>query len=177
MERIRYTRVRNVRRPERGHFGDAGLDFYLPQDLTKEDLENLPGNYDLKYILDSDDRYLVAVTLAPHTRALIPSGVKVLLEPQESMLQVNNKSGVSTKSGLIFTAQVIDSPYTGEIHFGVVNTSEDYIQIQFDKKLVQLIHIPIFLTEPEEIPVTEYEGIAEFWGSRGSDGFGSTDNK
>ena len=27
-----------------------------------------------------------------------------------------NKSGISTKQGLIYTAEIVDSPYTGEIH-------------------------------------------------------------
>lgn len=30
-----------------------------------------------------------------------------------------NKSGVATKDGLTFTAEIVDSPYTGEMHIGI----------------------------------------------------------
>ena len=174
--RLRYNRVRNVRPLTRANEGDAGLDFYVPRDLTLSEINAKNPKSDLTIGLNPVNSRITKITLAPHSRILIPSGIRVLIEPRNSMLQANNKSGVSTKKGLIFTAQVVDSPYTGEIHIGVVNTSDSPVDILADEKLIQFIHVPIFLTEPEEIQEILYESEAEIWGTRGDKGFGSSDN-
>ena len=44
------------------------------------------------------------------------------------------------------------------------------------QKQTQFIHVPLFESEPEEIPNTLYEEIAKTWGTRGSKAFGSSDN-
>lgn len=133
---------------------------------------------------DSVDNYLpemrkelvVSVRVKPHARVLIPSGIRVLLEPRASMLMAANKSGVSTKKGLIFGAEIVDSPYTGEVHISLINTSSSEVVLNADEKVVQFIHVPIYDTEPEEIPLELYNQIAEDWGTRGDKGFGSSDN-
>ena len=38
MNRFRFIKVRDVKSPSRGNEGDAGLDFYIPEDLTLQDL-------------------------------------------------------------------------------------------------------------------------------------------
>lgn len=171
--RLRYNRIREVHSLTRANEGDAGLDFYVPVDLKPEEVydKNPNGGYQLTCFPDGKVKSII---LKPHSRILIPSGIRVLLEPRNSMLQANNKSGVSTKKGLVFTAEVVDSPYTGEIHMGVVNTSELPIEIKVGEKLIQFIHIPIFLTEPQEISNEAYDAIAENWGTRGDKGFGSS---
>lgn len=218
---LRYTRVRKVRPLVRANAGDAGLDFFVPTDLTVKDLMNCQADQVLKtygieietshfkwvvgngqviarlsddegcgvdhwtYHTNGADKYLpemmkesiLSIRLKPHSRVLIPSGIRVLLEPRASMLQANNKSGVSTKKGLIFGAEVVDSPYTGEIHISVINTSCSEVFINADEKLVQFIHIPIYDTDPEEIPHELYEEIATNWGTRGSKAFGSSDKQ
>lgn len=180
MYRLRFTRVRDVKTPSRGNSGDAGLDFYVPVDLRVKDLtfsttDKVEVNYkdingDLSEIVDS-------ISLPPHARVLIPTGIRVLIEPKDSMLMAANKSGIATKRGLIYTAEIVDSPYTGEIHIGILNTSDHTCTIHAGDKIMQFIHIPIIPTEPEEISQNEYEELAESWGTRGSNGFGSTDNK
>ena len=90
------------------------------------------------------------------------------------MLTAANKSGVATKLGLIYTAQIVDSPYTGEVHIGVLNTSSDFVILKPGQKLTQFIHIPIFDTTPEEISNDEYDKLSVNWGTRGNNGFGST---
>lgn len=42
----------------------------------------------------------ICVEISPGGRVLIPSGIKVLINPKESMLMAANKSGVATKDGL-----------------------------------------------------------------------------
>lgn len=41
MNRFRFIKVRDVKSPSRGNEGDAGLDFYIPEDLTLQDLVKL----------------------------------------------------------------------------------------------------------------------------------------
>lgn len=189
MNRFRFIKVRNVKAPHRGNEGDAGIDFFIPLNLTVEDLQkanqNVPevsvntqlGSRDPIHVTLSDDGSVDIITLAPHSRVIIPSGIKGLLEPEHSMLQVNNKSGVSTKKGLIFTAEVVDSTYTGEIHLCVANTTSYWANLRRGDKLVQLIHIPVYLTEPEEISEEAFKSEASSWSSRGAGWQGSTGNK
>lgn len=190
MNRFRFIKVRNVKAPHRGNPGDAGIDFFIPVDLQLEDLQKANQNVQGAHVtaclesqdpihvtLDRVDASVDTITLAPHSRIIIPSGIKGLLEPEQSMLQVNNKSGVSTKKGLIFTAEVVDSTYTGEIHLCVVNTTSYEVTLQRGDKLVQLIHVPVYLTEPEEIPEEDFKSEASNWSSRGTGWQGSTDNK
>lgn len=175
-ERFRFTRVRNVKSPTRGNEGDAGLDFYIPEDLILSDL--LKCNPDeLSCNVSFKDRVIDSIYLKPNSRILIPSGIRGLLEPKDSMLMVANKSGRSTKLGLIFTAQICDSPYVGEYHLGVYNTSPYVVELKAGQSLVQMIHTPIFLTKPEEIDNKSYEELSKNWGTRGTKGFGSSDKK
>lgn len=183
MNRLRFIKVRDVKSPSRGNDGDAGLDFYIPEDLTLQDLVNanpklmfhsetpVPGKVRLEYNPNNQVQFIY---IYPFTRILIPSGIMGLLEPRSSMLMAANKSGISTKMGLIYTAEIVDSPYTGEIHIGVYNTSHEFQIIEAGTKLVQFIHVPIYLTEPEEVTNEEFYNDAQYWGTRGNNGFGST---
>lgn len=188
--RIRFTKVREVISPNRNNANDAGIDFYVPTDLRAKDLLSIPANQGLnlanfsKYkegVVDVEDSLVkpddivTQIVLLPGEKVLIPSGIKVLIEPENSMLQAANKSGIASKQGLVFTAEIVDSPYVGEVHIGVVNTTLMAATIYAGKKLVQFIHVPIFLTQPEEISNYEYHEIAEGWGTRGEKGFGSGD--
>lgn len=176
MPRILFCRVREVRIPSRANDGDAGLDFYIPTNLTVEDLNKCNPN--LRHIgLSSRDGYIETITVYPQERILIPSGIRVLITPKESMLMAANKSGISTKYGLIFSAEIVDSPYVGEVHIGIINTGHQPVTLTRNQKVVQFIHVPIFNTTPEEIMLNYYEEIAKDWGTRGTDGFGSKDNE
>lgn len=175
MNRFRFIKVREVVSPNRANPNDAGLDFYVPTNLTSEDIHSKnefdSGGYDL-YI----EHFVRHIALQPGHRILIPSGIKVLLEPPASMLMAANKSGIATKKGLIFTAEIVDSPYVGEIHIGIYNTSQEIQVIEAGQKLVQFIHVPLYITEPEEIQQEEFYTESQMWGSRGDKGFGSSQN-
>ena len=95
------------------------------------------------------------------------------------MLMAANKSGVATKYGLTYTAEIVDSPYTGELHIGIQNASTEpvYVPLWEDKKIMQFVHVPIILSTPTEITNEEYEEKAKNWGTRGDKGFGAHDNK
>ena len=179
MNKLRFTKVREVPSPSRGNAGDAGLDFYIPTNLTPIELMGTSVNTEqqIRYACDLNTNYIQVIEIPPHCRVLIPSGIKVLIEPSESMLMAANKSGISTNQGLIFTAEIVDSPYVGEIHIGVYNTSQEAQVIEAGQKLVQFIHVPIYITEPEEIQQEEFYTESQMWGSRGGNGFGSSGSK
>lgn len=179
MNRFRFIKVREVVSPNRANPNDAGLDFYVPTNLTSEDIHS-KNEFDSEgYDLDVPfgEVFVRHIALQPGHRILIPSGIKVLLEPPASMLMAANKSGIATKKGLIFTAEIVDSPYVGEIHIGVYNASQEPQIIEAGQKLVQFIHVPVYITEPEEIQQEEFYSESQMWGSRGDKGFGSSQIK
>lgn len=178
---FKFVRVRDVHVPTRANAGDAGMDFYVPNDLTKVDLDransknNTYGN--ITFVRDKINKFIISkIVLPPNSRISIPSGIHGILEPEASMLQANNKSGISSNGGIIFSAEVVDSGYLGEIHLGVINTGQYSYVIEADKKLVQFVHIPIYLTKPEEIWGSEFVKLKtekELKSGRGEAGMGS----
>lgn len=191
---FKFVRVRDVHVPTRANKGDAGMDFYVPNDLTVDDIIKcntntnisicsiyannikVPSSNEVYCLINKVTDDLYRILIGPHTTCVIPSGIRGILEPEASMLQANDKSGVSSKKKLKVTASIIDSPYTGEIHHVVFNTSNEPVIIDLGEKLVQYIHIPIYLTQPEEISDSEFEKLKtekELKSGRGSDGMGS----
>ncbi len=162
---IQFTKVRNVKSPNRGTPQSAGIDFYVPE-------------YDEKFRSDLSSKnptlhsYLDRVIVPPHCRVLIPSGIHIKI-PENTALIANNKSGVATKKGLVFGASVIDSDYQGEVHLHLINTTDRDIEIMFGEKILQAILTPIYVPIPEEVESLDklYENHNS---ERGSGGFGST---
>tara|TARA_R110002167_G_scaffold350813_1_gene563173 strand:+ start:500 stop:931 length:432 start_codon:yes stop_codon:yes gene_type:complete len=141
---MKYSKVREVRSPNRGTKDSAGIDFYIP---TGFDQKVMPGE-----------------------SALIPSGIKVDI-PNGTMLQVCNKSGIAAKHGLLVGACIIDSDYQGEMHINVWNVSNKVVTLQAGTKIVQMILMPILLSEVEEVAL---EDLFTNETERGIGGFGST---
>lgn len=174
LQKIIFTKVRDVKSPNRANQHDAGIDFYIP--VINEQLINdiRDKNPDFNaYIITSDQLFL-----KPGQRILIPSGIKVWIENKQSALVAANKSGIATKRGLTFTAQVVDADYTGEIHIGLQNNSGRMVALQSNDKIIQFLHTPIIISNPEEVTNDNYnEVINSNTIDRGENGFGSTDKK
>lgn len=186
---LQYVRVREVHEPTRANKGDAGIDFYVPTNLQYSDLSK--ANQDAKNIILSSSGessftnmvsvecnfdHVTCIHMGPHTRVSIPSGIKMIIDPIYSMLQANDKSGVSSKKGLMVTAGIVDSPYVGELHLVVVNTTDYPVLIKAGEKLVQFIHVPIYMTKPEEISDRMFEILSQQKlekSGRGDSGMGS----
>jgi dUTPase len=91
-----------------------------------------------------------------------------------------NKSGVATKHGLIFGAQVVDYLYQGEIHISIINTSTKIIRIYEDMKLIQFLETPVFNSVIEIVENVTGEAVSFYDGmqiTRGEGGFGSSNKK
>ena len=193
--RLRFALSREVQLPKRAGEHEAGIDFFIPKNLTTEDIQK--ANKDVHDIVIyegvsewpaagqvclhvNENGFITDIWFGAGSRLIIPSGVHALIEPWASELIAANKSGVSTKKGLIFGAQVVDSTYTGEIHISLINPGENPQIISAGDKAIQFIHTPILLTRVEHI---EWDGLAGFlenakdWSERGDNWQGSTDNE
>lgn len=111
--------------------------------------------------------------LSPLSRVNIPSGIHCQMAEPGRALIAANKSGIASKTGLIFGAQVVDFEYQGEIHINVINTSSKVVRIYEDQKLIQFLETPIFTSIIEEVDNRSdlYKEIT----TRADGGFGSTD--
>tara|TARA_R110000737_G_scaffold296317_1_gene302906 strand:- start:414 stop:845 length:432 start_codon:yes stop_codon:yes gene_type:complete len=141
---MKYSKVREVRSPNRGTLESAGIDFYIPTGFSQK--------------------------VMPGESVMIPSGIKIDV-PHGSMLQVCNKSGIASKKGLIVGACIIDSDYQGEMHLNLWNVSNKAVVLDAGTKLVQMILVPILLPLLQEV-VEEELFVNET--ERGTGGFGST---
>jgi len=145
--KMKYSKTRSVKDPQRGHLYDAGIDFFVPWD--EPDL-----------------------TIAPGRACFINSGVKVNV-PKEHALVAFNKSGVASNKKLITGACVVDHGYQGEVHINLINTGTENQIIKPGDKIVQFVLIK--LGDPTVEAVPEHALFASV-SDRGTGGFGSTGN-
>lgn len=164
----------DVKSPERD-FGNAGIDFYIPKYtdtfVKAFNEKNLPAN---AYLESSTDGTFIIIPA--HGRANIPSGIRSFIS-NNIALEAQNKSGVSTKDGLIYGASVVDANYQGIIHLSVINTTSSTVKLPLGKKLVQFIPRLIDTSDIEvyrDIPLDKFYKNFEF-SNRGEGAFGSTD--
>lgn len=170
---IYFNLVRKVKEPKRANLHDAGIDFYMPEIDNKFIDDYLKLNPNSKIVSTEIES---RIEILPNERVLIPSGVRVWINDKSSALIAANKSGLASKFGLIFTAQVVDSDYTGEIHLGILNTGKEVKYFRPGDKVIQFVHTPIVLSELINIDNSKYDSIS-IGSDRGTGGFGSTDNK
>ena len=144
---MRFSKIRDVKSPSRAYEADAGIDFYIPNDVIWE-----------------------TFTLAPGTHITIPSGIRMEV-PRDAALIAYEKSGVAVKSGLITGARVVDSGYQGEINIHLVNPTNKPVIITRGQKIIQFLLVPIVHSELIETSNKDIHPIAS---SRGTGGFGSS---
>ena len=158
---LRFAKVRNVRSPERGTPGSAGIDFFIPEDFPN-------------------------TALYPNRDVLIPSGIKAQI-PEGYMLMGADKSGIAssreaknragmdhskgTPTSLIIGAKIVDEDYQGEIHIHIINVGQHPVILKPGMKIAQFILIPVLYAELTEVfECSLFDKDTE----RGSGGFGST---
>ena len=108
------------------------------------------------------------ITLGPHERALIPTGLFMAL-PDGTEAQVRPRSGLAAKFGIsvLNAPGTIDADYRGEVKVILVNLSNDSFVVNPGERVAQLV-----LAKYEKIEWDEVEILDET--ARGEGGFGST---
>ncbi len=108
------------------------------------------------------------ITLAPGERRLVPTGLKIALEPGYEA-QVRPRSGLALKHGVtcLNSPGTIDSDYRGEIGVILVNHGQVTFEIQRGDRVAQMVIAPY--TQAILAEVTELDET-----TRGIGGFGST---
>lgn len=180
MEKVYFAKTRDVKSPTRGTSKASGIDMFIPmfdekfiEDLMRKNpniCDIRPGSYE--YILSLSKDTGNKIFLAPHCRICIPSGI-VWKGKDGLSMNMHNKSGVATKKGLVYAAEVVDVDYTGETHISLINTSPYIVEICEGEKIVQILQEPITIDEPaectlEEITSQETERGAGWQGSTGT---------
>ena len=177
IDKIKICKTRNVKTPSRGTSVAAGLDFYVPYDLTQTDMENMFNktgsivNYNL-----NDDGYVTEMSVGPGQSVCIPSGIKAKI-PDGYCMEFHNKSGIACKKSLLCGAQLIDQDYTGEWHIDVHNVSGVHSAIiKAGDKIAQFV---MYKVEYPTVDVIESEELlfVDFKTERGDGAFGSTGEK
>jgi len=108
------------------------------------------------------------LTLAPGARALVPTGLKIALEPGYEA-QVRPRSGLALKHGLtcLNSPGTIDSDYRGEVGVILINHGQEPFLIRRGERIAQMV-----IARHEQAAMVEVESLDET--ARGAGGFGST---
>ena len=137
-----------------------GADLALPAYAT-------PGSAGLDLLAAiSDD-----ISLAPGSRALMPTGLAIAL-PEGYEAQVRPRSGLALKNGVtvLNSPGTIDADYRGEIGVILINHGDAPFVVTRGMRIAQLIVAPVTQwswVETTELPTT----------TRGAGGYGSTGMK
>ncbi|HUH09163.1 MAG TPA: dUTP diphosphatase [Brevundimonas sp.] len=108
------------------------------------------------------------VVLHPGERKLIPTGLKIALEPGYEA-QVRPRSGLALKHGVtcLNSPGTIDSDYRGEVGVILINHGQIAFEIQRGERIAQMVIAPY-----AQAVMAEVEALDET--ARGAGGFGST---
>lgn len=109
------------------------------------------------------------VTIAPHERAMIPTGIAIALESPAYCAFLYARSGLAAKHGIAPAncVGVIDSDYRGEVCAVLSNSSDVPFTVTDGERVAQLVIAPV---DQPRIEVVDELSDTE----RGADGFGST---
>jgi len=115
-----------------------------------------------------DLRSVEDLTIEPGKRALVHTGLVVLLPPMYEA-QVRPRSGLAIKNGVtvLNTPGTIDSGYRGEVGVILANFGDVPFVVKKGDKIAQMVIAPV--TQPE---IVETDVVDET--DRGAGGFGST---
>lgn len=173
IEKLQITKVRNVKTPARGTSVAAGLDFYVPEDLTKEDILEMEKKTGHELIVDfGPDGFVKNMYIGFGQSACIPSGIKARL-PDGYCMEFHNKSGIACKRGLVAGSCLIDQDYTGEFHIDVHNVSARQAVVSAGDKIAQFVMYKVEYPTVQVVD-SEQELFAGMDSERGDGAFGST---
>jgi dUTP pyrophosphatase len=108
------------------------------------------------------------LTIAPHERAVIPTGFAIALPPGFEA-QIRARSGLAAKHGIMPANGIgtIDADYRGEVGVILLNTSNVPFVVEPDMRIAQMV-----IARYEVAHWSEVESLEET--IRGTGGYGST---
>ena len=111
------------------------------------------------------------VMVAPHERAIIPTGIAIAL-PAGYEAQVRGRSGMAAKYGVMPANGVgtIDADYRGEIGVILLNTGNEPFVVEPGMRVAQMV-----IAKYERVEWDEVEELDET--ERGTGGYGSTGHR
>lgn len=166
MLNLKIEKLTEVEMPNKAHKEDAGIDFYLPKDLTYI-IQNGKG-INIEAYKDGDV-VKTAIAIYPQESVLLPMGVRTKFDEGWALVFFN-RSGIASKKHLFRGACIVDSNYRGQLFVNLTNVSNQKQYLLAGEKLIQALFIPV----PE---VDIQEGKVDIDTERGENGFGSTNNK
>ena len=115
-----------------------------------------------------DVRSVEDVTLAPGARALVRTGL-VLMLPPDAEAQVRPRSGLALKHGVtvLNSPGTIDAGYRGEVGVILVNLGAEPFVVEKGMKIAQLVVAPV--AQAAVVEVSDVDAT-----DRGAGGIGST---
>ena len=115
-----------------------------------------------------DVRSVADIVIAPGKRALVPTGLVMLLPPGYEA-QVRSRSGLALKHGVtvLNTPGTIDSGYRGEVGVILANFGDSDFMVRKGDKIAQIVIAPV--TQPDIVESDTVDST-----DRGAGGFGST---
>jgi dUTP pyrophosphatase len=125
-------------------------------------------NYATEGAAGLDLRSAESLTLKPHARALIATGIAIAL-PENFEAQVRPRSGLAIKCGVtvLNSPGTIDCDYRGEIKVPLINHGDQDFVIARGDRIAQMIIAPV-------VQVTLIEVANLNATARGDAGFGSS---
>jgi dUTP pyrophosphatase len=108
------------------------------------------------------------VTIAPGTREMIPTGLKIAL-PHDTEAQVRPRSGLAARHGItvLNTPGTIDADYRGELNVILINLGDQSFVVRRGDRIAQLVVAPVLRAELRRVATLDDT-------PRGGGGFGST---
>lgn len=92
----------------------------------------------------ADLRTRESVTLSPGARALVATGVRILL-PRGAVGLICPRARLAERTGVALAngVAVLDSSYTGEVSITLWNTSAEAVSIEAGTAVAQLVAVPV----------------------------------
>ncbi len=153
--------------PQRGKQGDAGIDVFarLPCEVTVKQFDDvkIPLGFSYSFWEQLSGR-------DPFTGETDSTMIGPI---HDYYLEVDNRSGVGTKSGMVPVARIGDANYRGELHYCAVKVKAGEYTIKPGDKVAQCLISPF--VDPHRVEIVQVDKIEDLGtSSRGTSGFGDS---
>lgn len=108
------------------------------------------------------------LTIAPGTRAMVPTGIRIAL-PTGTEAQIRPRSGLAIRCGIsmVNSPGTIDADYRGEIQALLINHGQEDFIIERGDRIAQMVIAPVLRADWERVDTLDDT-------VRGEGGFGHT---